>query len=351
MPQAILQSNSNPSSLAVSHFDLPETPPADKIIVKFHASSINPLDIAVLRGAYPVKPRHLHDDCSIPGFDGVASILSVGSSVSDNSLAPGDIVVPKDYGLGTWRSHAILDPSEVQKIPRPDDIMAAAVLKLGIVPAYLLVYDLVALKPGEWILLNAGTSVIAQFVVQFAKRKGVKVANVIRERSKEEETEVKKALIALGADMVVTEAELEGDMTKLEGKNIVLALDSVFGKSGQLLLRSLAVGGTFVQLGMLGGPTGKLELSAAHLFARRITLRGFRGSAQWGVRSSAEQRDLLASLVGLCNSGELILPTLGLEKVIWDTENAKENGKEVLEVLEKVQKGGLGQRKVVMIFQ
>lgn len=320
----------------------------DDILIKFHAAPINPLDMYVLKGMYPVKPQHQYQGEPILGFDGVGEVLKRGEAVKDFFV--GDIVVPKDYGLGTWRSHAVLPAGKVQKIPRPHHVIVGAILKLGILPAYLLVED-ITLKPGDWIILNAATSVVAQFVIQFAHRRGAHIISVIRDRESGEATSVKDALTRLGADLVVTEAEVANETVMLKGKRIVLALDSVFGSSGQLLLKSLVAGGTFAQLGLLGGSTGKIELSTGDLFARQITLRGFRGSAQWAKRSAQEQLNVLGWLVNLFNSGDLVLPTLGLEEVIWDTEDVHRSKAEVLSALARVERGALGQRKVIMVFE
>jgi len=210
---------------------------------------------------------------------------------------------------------------------------------------------MISLKPGDWIILNAATSVVAQSVIQFSRRRGIHTISVIRNRGLEEATSIKKALTDLGADLVLTEAEVANETAPLKNKRIVLALDSVFGNSGQLLLKNLMPGGTFVQLGLLGGPTGKIELSSGDLFARQITLRSFRGSAQWAMRSAQEQLDLLGWLVTLFNSGDLVLPTLGLEKVVWDTEDVRRSKDRILAAVAKVEKGGLGQRKVIMVFK
>jgi trans-2-enoyl-CoA reductase len=319
---------------------------AAQVLIKFHAASINPLDIYVIKGLYPVKPQHHHHGEPILGFDGVGEVLQCGKTV--DHLSCGDIVVPKDYGLGTWRSHAVLDASKVQRIPRPNNMALAAVLKLGVLPAYLLVEDLVALKPGDWVILNAATSVIAQYVVQFARRRGVRTIGVIRDRSAEEAECVKQALKTAGADLVLTETELAGDT--LKNKRIVLALDSVFGSSGQLLLRNLSMGGTYVQLGVLGGSLGKVELSMGDLFARRLQLRGFRASAQWALRSTQEQLELLGWLVDLLNAGALVGPGLGLQTVAWDTRNVEESSKMIVDTVKRVESGAFGQRKVVMVF-
>lgn len=82
-------------------------PKATEVLVKFLAAPINPLDILVLHDSYPVKPSHKHSDEAILGYDGVGEILRCGADV--RSLAPGDLVVPSQFGIGTWRSHAVLD--------------------------------------------------------------------------------------------------------------------------------------------------------------------------------------------------------------------------------------------------
>lgn len=349
MPQVLTQATETvPHSSKVNFCDYElELIGSNQVLIRIHAAPINPLDIYVLKGLYPVKPQHQYKGEPILGFDGVGEVLECGEAVE--GLSRGDIVVPKDYGLGTWRSHAVLDAGKVQKIPRPNDMTVGAILKLGVIPAYLLVEDMATLKPGDWIILNAATSVIAQFVVQFARRRGVHTISVIRDRDVKEVQSVKDALTLLGADLVLTEAELAKETT-LTTKRLVLALDSVFGASGQLLLQHLSPGGTFVQLGLLGGPKGKLELSTGDLFARRITLRGFRGSAQLAIRSAQEQLDLLKWLVTLFNLGDLALPTLGLEKVEWNLKDMQGSERRILEAVEKVESGVLGQRKVIMVF-
>lgn len=351
MPQVLTQAAgtaSGPSNLNFSEYEL-EPIGADKILIKFHAAPINPLDMYVLKGMYPVKPQHQYRDEPILGFDGVGEVVERGEAVKD--LSVGDFVVPKDYGMGTWRSHAVLEGGQVQKIPRPHDLTVAAILKLGVLPAYLLVEDMTQLKPGDWIILNAATSVIAQFVIQFAHRRGAHTISMIRDRDPQDVPSVKKALMDLGADLVLTEAEVASETATLKNKRIVLALDSVFGNSGQLLLKNLMSGGTFVQLGMLGGPAGKIELSTGDLFARQITLRSFRGSAQWAIRSAQEQLDLLGWLVTLFNTGQLVLPTLGLKKVVWDTSDVHRTKDQILAAVGKVEKGAFGQRKVIMVFE
>lgn len=139
------------------------------VLVKFLAAPINPLDLLVLRGTYPVKPTHQYQGKAIPGYDGIGEVVECGEGVTQ--FIPGDLVV---LSTGTWRTHAVLDVSSLQKISRPNDLAFGAMLKLDVLPAYFLLEDMAALKPGDWIVQNAATSVVAQMVTQFAHMRGRK---------------------------------------------------------------------------------------------------------------------------------------------------------------------------------
>ncbi|KFZ19918.1 hypothetical protein V501_00418 [Pseudogymnoascus sp. VKM F-4519 (FW-2642)] len=322
---------------------------ANEVLIKMLAAPINPLDILVLAGVYPVKPSHTHLDEPILGYDGVGEVLKIGRSVT--TLSPGDLVVPSKFGTGTWRTHAVLDAASLQRVTYPTDLAFASILRIGIAPAFCLVEDMRALKPGDYIIQNAGTSLLAQFVIQFARRRGVNVINVVRDREAYELEKVETALRKLGAEIVVTESALAGD-ARVKNKRITLALDSVFGTSGRGLVKALAVGGTYVQLGFLSGAAGgPIAIDPTDLFARQLTMKGFRGSAQVGLRSAEEQVDLFNWFVKLFNSGELQLPALGLQKVKWSVGDAEGSKERLLEAVERAKSGALGQRKQIILFE
>ena len=207
------------------------------------------------------------------------------------------------------------------------------------------------LRPGDWLIQNAATSVIAQMVIQFAKQRGVGVISVIRNRDPAEAAEIKEALLGLGSDECLTEAELLEQHSIVKTKRVVLALDSVFGISGRLLLDCVASNGTFVQLGFLGGVEQKLILSNQDLFFRNITLRGFRGTNQIGQRTQDERESLLTWFVELFNAGSLILPPLGLQAIEWNTaaEPAETHAK-LVAAIDGAKQDVLGQRKQIIKF-
>lgn len=68
------------------------------VLVKFLAAPINPLDLLVLAGTYPVKPAHQYQGQAIPGYDGIGEVVECGEGVT--KVVPGDLVVPSKFGTG-----------------------------------------------------------------------------------------------------------------------------------------------------------------------------------------------------------------------------------------------------------
>ena len=323
------------------------SPSASEIQCRFLMAPIHPLDKLVIGGHYPVKPIYKHMGEEILGYDGVAEVLAVGAQVDD--LHTGDLVLPSKFGLGTWRTYANFQRSELQKIPRVDDLRFAAILRVSVMPAYFLVEDMATLRPGEYIIQNAGTSVVAQMVIQFARRRGLKTINVIRDRDQASAIMIQTALHQLGADTVVTESDLlHNSSSILENKKVALAVDSVFGHSGRALMKALTAGGTYVQLGFLGGSQETLDLEPNDMFGRQIVLRAFRGSAQLASRSLDQQQALCDWLVQLYNDGKILLPPLGFTDVRWSGENG---ANEVLEAIRNAQVEKIGHRKPIILFE
>lgn len=355
MPHAITQTLSG-DAVGFHQVDMPNTLSPGHVTVKFLAAPINPLDMLVLADRYPVKPAQHIGGKGILGYDGVGQVTGVADDVGE--LAPGDYVVPARFGQGTWRTHAALPASALQKLSEaPNDMAFAAILRITVAPAYCLVEDMAPLRPGDWIVVNAGTSAVAQMVTQFAALRGVHVAHIVRDRPAAELAAVKDALLGLGAGLVLSEAEVavektgDGGLAQLQRLPVALALDSVFGKAGRALVKALAPGGTYVQLGFLAGPGAQLALDPADLFARNLAMKAFRGTAQLGLRAPAQQRELCDWFVTMFNRGELRLPPLGLEHVDWHVADAGAAERSAKAAVETARAGALGQRKQVLVFK
>ncbi|XP_044291207.1 enoyl-[acyl-carrier-protein] reductase, mitochondrial [Varanus komodoensis] len=77
------------------------------------AAPINPSDINMIQGTYAI----LADLPAVGGNEGVGQVVEAGRHVT--SLKPGDLVIPADAGLGTWRTEAVFS-EETLFCPRPD---------------------------------------------------------------------------------------------------------------------------------------------------------------------------------------------------------------------------------------
>lgn len=351
MAQILTKANEPRAGSSPLNFHSTATPSlgAKDVLIQLIAAPINPLDLLVLADRYPVKPHHHHTGEGIPGYDGVGKVINVGADI--NSIKPGDFCIPSKFGFGTWRTHAVVDASFVQKVSEPTDLAFAAILRTTVSSAFFLVEDMCDLKAGDWIIQNAATSSIAQMVVQFARRRGVHTISVIRDRGSSDETaRVRSLLLQGGADIVLLDTELES-CAELKNKRIRMALDSVFGDSGRSLVKALSRGGTYVQLGMLSGNSGQLKLDAASdVWGRHLTLKGFRGTSQLALRSMEEQTDLFNWIISLFNGAELVWPVLGLDRIYWDSSDVEGTKIALFDAVKNAGEAAVGQRKQLVIF-
>ncbi|KAK4670008.1 putative secondary metabolism biosynthetic enzyme [Podospora pseudopauciseta] len=322
---------------------LPAESPPDYVLVRFLASPVNRVDFMVLNNQYPLKPKYTSPitNTPIPGFDGIALVESSTSPL----FSPGDLTLPRDLGLGTWRTHAILPASSLLKLPPSVSTISpidASLIRSGALIAHLLLTNpSTPLKAGDHIIISAGTSTVSQFLIQLAKHRGIKPILVIRDRPNPEP--VKAELLALGAEAVLTESEVEAGLL-LPKQPIILALDSVFGKTGELLAASLAPGGKFVLVGLLAGPKASMQLTTQHLFNRQLSFLPFRGSEHLKRMGDEQTESLIGEIARMFVDGTLKRPRVKV--VDWTTAGEGEVEKALKEAVE-LAKGEAGHVKTV----
>lgn len=71
---------------------------------------VNQADINAIQGVYPVKPKLP----GVPGIEGVADVVAVGPNV--NKFQIGDRVVFNNQPASTWRTHALINDSDILKV-------------------------------------------------------------------------------------------------------------------------------------------------------------------------------------------------------------------------------------------
>ncbi|XP_031596541.1 enoyl-[acyl-carrier-protein] reductase, mitochondrial [Oreochromis aureus] len=276
---------------------------AKDVLVKVLAAPINPSDINMIQGTYAILP----DLPAVGGNEGVAQVVEVGSQVK--SLKAGDWVIPKDAGLGTWRTQAVLPEDDVISVPNDIPLVSAATLGVNPCTAFRMLSDFEDLNPGDSVIQNAANSGVGQAVIQIAAARGINTINVIRDRP--EFTELSDKLKAIGASHVIKEEALRKHEIKELFKTCPkpkLALNGVGGKSATELLRHLQIGGSMVTYGGMSKQPVTVPVSA--LIFKDVKVRGF-WVTQWKRDHSHDGRAFRAMLDELCSlikQGKLTAP-------------------------------------------
>lgn len=282
--------------------DLPPIGAKD-VLVKMLAAPINPSDINMIQGTYAITP----DLPAVGGNEGVGQVLEVGSQVK--SLKTGDWVIPRDAGLGTWRTAAVLAEDDVISLPNDIPLLSAATLGVNPCTAFRMLSDFEDLKPGDSVIQNAANSGVGQAVIQIAAARGINTINIVRDRP--EFSQLSDRLKAIGASHVIKEEALRRPEIKELFKTCPkpkLALNGVGGKSATELLRHLRVGGSMVTYGGMAKQPVTVPVSA--LIFKDVKVRGF-WVTQWKRDHAHDDRafrSMLDELCSLIQQGKLTAP-------------------------------------------
>ncbi|XP_033958868.1 enoyl-[acyl-carrier-protein] reductase, mitochondrial [Pseudochaenichthys georgianus] len=282
--------------------DLPPIGEND-VLVKMLAAPINPADINMIQGTYAILP----DLPAVGGNEGVAQVVEVGRNVT--SLKTGDWVIPKDSGLGTWRTEAVLSEGDVISLPNDIPLLSAATLGVNPCTAFRMLSDFEELKPGDSVIQNAANSGVGQAVIQIAAARGINTINVVRDRP--EFTQLSDRLKAIGGTHVIKEEALRRPEMRELFKTCPkpkLALNGVGGQSATELLRHLQLGGSMVTYGGMAKKPVTVPVSA--LIFKDVKVRGF-WVTQWKSDHSSDGRAFRAMLDELCQlirQGKLTAP-------------------------------------------
>jgi trans-2-enoyl-CoA reductase len=310
-------------------------PHGDLMTLRFLASPINPADINQIQGVYPSKPTFTTSlstakPIAVAGNEGVAEVIALGEKAKQQGFKKGDWVIMKAPGFGTWRTHASATPEQVVRLDEEmrEGITAIQAGTVSINPctAYRMLTAFTELKEGEWFIQNGANSGVGRAAIQLGKRWGLKSINVIRGRDdKTAEAKLKEDLKAIGADVVITDAELQSqgikDMSK-EWTNggrepIRLALNCVNGKAATAMAKLLASEAHFVTYGAMSKQP--LTIPASMLIFKDIHFHGFWVS-KWSAQNPEEKKKAVADVLELTRKGQFKDTPFDQIKWEWETK-------------------------------
>ncbi|QSY48605.1 MULTISPECIES: NADP-dependent oxidoreductase [Streptomyces] len=231
MRAVIQKSFGGPEVLEVVETDRP-TPLGGEVLVRVHASGVNPVDVAVRSGAYPL----LGEPPFGVGWDISGVVEEAGPGAR---FKPGDEVfgMPFFPRAATGYAEYVAVPSrQVARKPATLDHVHAAAVPLAALTAWQGLVDAAGLAEGQRVLIHRAAGGVGHFAVQIAKARG---AHVIAMASAPKHDFVR----SLGADEVI-------DYRTTDFTEAVKDVDVVFDSSSEGV-RSLAVlrpGGTLVSI-------------------------------------------------------------------------------------------------------
>ena len=270
-------------------------PLADEARVHLLAAPINPADLNVIEGKYPVRPALP----GVTGIEGAGVVTAIGSAVTNVDV--GDrVLLP--HGYGTWREAGVVKAESLCVVPAGIALEQAAMLRINPATALRMLRDFTVLKTGDWILLNAANSAVGRALIQIAHASGLRTVNVVRR------AELIGELKAIGADVVLVDGEgLPAQISDATGgAPLRLALNAVGGDSALRLAQALAPGGTIVTYGAMSRQP--LRIPNGLLIFKDLRWRGF-WISQWYREAAPEAcAAMFAELFDLAQRGLLHAP-------------------------------------------
>lgn len=269
-----------PEVLQVQEVPDPE-PKAGEVLVRVAAAGINRADLLQRQGNYsppPGAPPYLGMECS-------GTIAELGESVAGWQV--GDEVCALLAG-GGYAELVAVPVGQLMPVPAGVSLVDAAALPETTCTVWSMVFGAGRLQPGERLLVHGGTSGIGTTAIQLAHERGARVFATAG-------TARKVAFCReLGAEVAINyrdEVFDERVLAETDGEGVDVVLDNMGAVYLGRNIKSLAIGGRLVVLGLQGGRKGEIDLGM--LMAKRATVL----AATLRGRPITEKADIVAETV------------------------------------------------------
>ena len=149
-------------------------PGAGQVLVRVHASGVNPLDTKIRAG----KAAHARQPLpAVLGLDVAGGVEEVGPGVS--TFRPGDEVYGMVGGVGglqgTLAEYVLASADLLAPKPKSLSMREAAALPLVTITAWEGIVDRARVHDGQKVLVHAGAGGVGHVAVQLAKARGAEV--------------------------------------------------------------------------------------------------------------------------------------------------------------------------------
>jgi NADPH:quinone reductase len=230
-----------------------------EVLIRVAASGVNRPDVLQRKGLYPMPP----------GVSDLPGLEIAGTVVADaGAFKTGDRVCALVAG-GGYAELCVAPLAQTLPVPQGLSDIEAASLPETFFTVWQNVFHIAALKDGEWLLVQGGSSGIGVTAIQLAKAMGAKVIVTAGSDDK------CAACIALGADHAVNykTQDFAAEVDRItEGRGVDVVLDMVAGDYVAREVKCLANDGRLAIIAVQGGT--KSEIDTGAVLRKRLAITG-----------------------------------------------------------------------------
>lgn len=239
----------------------PPTPGQGQVLVEVAATSVNRPDLVQREGKYP-PPK---GDSDILGLEVAGTVRGLGPGVDRWSV--GDRVMGL-VGGGGYAEYAVAYADHLMRIPESLSFEEAACICEAYITAYLNVFMLGGLEDGDGVLLHGGGGGVNTAAIQLCKAL-MPNAKVLVTASPGKLERV----AGLGAALVIDyrTQDFAAEVKRFtDGRGVAVILDHIGATYLASNMKSLAVGGRLVVIGVTSGIEAQLNLALMMVKRQRI---------------------------------------------------------------------------------
>ena len=212
------------------------TPGPGELRLRVVAASLNPIDYKLLHG--DLRRVQAQRFPTTIGFDGAGTVDAVGEGVTGFGVGDRVFVRASRETIGTFAQTTVQPARFAAHLPATLDFAGAASLPLVALTTVQGLVDRAQARPGQRILIHAGSGGLGTFAIQYAKAIGLEVDTTTSSRNAD-------WVAALGADRVIA---YDREDYRARGAVYDLVFDTLGGEHTLRSFEVLRRGGTVVSV-------------------------------------------------------------------------------------------------------
>ncbi|PRY24261.1 NADPH2:quinone reductase [Aliiruegeria haliotis] len=241
-------------------------PGPGEVLVRVHASAINPSDVKLRAGARPGAAMEFPR--IIPHSDGAGVIVAAGEGVDRNRLGQRVWIWNGQWQRPFGTAAELIALPQAQAVPLPDAATFAAGACMGI-PAITAWTAVLGDGPvdGQTILVTGGAGTVGRYAVQMARLAGARVITTVSSKTKAEHSTAEEWINYRDANVVDAVMEMTG------GAGVDRVVEVDFGANQDDSLAVLKSRGTIAAYASARVMTPVLQFYP--MMFKNLTLRAF----------------------------------------------------------------------------